>query len=218
MAAHRYWRIYITANNGDAYTAISEIEFRATAGGTDLTWPAMTTAQSSAYSGWGADRAVNNNTGAASNSWVTDGGSPPHWASFDFASGVSPVELVIYGEPGQANRSPKDFLVQYSDDGTSWATLVAITGAIGWTDSARTFSLVTYPYGGTARDDSGAPAARKVRLHHRGTGAVLDEVTSDSVSGAYVVTTNYAGECYVVFMDDDAGATYNDKIARVRPA
>ena len=36
-SAHAYWRLYITANNGDAtYTEINELELRATSGGTNL--------------------------------------------------------------------------------------------------------------------------------------------------------------------------------------
>ena len=48
---------------------------------------------------------------------------------------------------------------------------------------------------GTVHDDTGAPAA-----------------------GSYSISTSYAGECNVLFLDDSAGTTYNDIVARATPS
>lgn len=195
MASARYWRIYITANNGDSYTAISELEFRAESGGADLTSPSMACSQSSYYSDWTAARAVNNSIGSAGNCWVTAGDAPPHWAWFDFGSPVAPVELVIWGESGLPGRSPKDFQIQYSDDATTWTTLATFTNVTGWSDSARTFTLVAYQVSGVVREAGTPVGGRTLRAYRRDTGALLGQtVTGDGVTPSSYEYTGVAGE------------------------
>lgn len=70
---------------------------------------------------------------------------------------------------------------------------------------------------GVVRDDAGDPAERTVRVYARSTGALLEEVLSDPVTGAYSVVTASAGEVQVVVLDDSAGELYNDIIMRVVP-
>lgn len=61
------------------------------------------------------------------------------------------------------------------------------------------------------RDDTGAPAARTVRIYSRDTGALLANTASDA-AGAYSVPFFSDVDLQVVFLDDAAGTEYNDKI------
>lgn len=71
---------------------------------------------------------------------------------------------------------------------------------------------------GTIRDSAGAPAARTVRVYRRDNGALLKQTVSDPTTGDYTAALlQDGGECNVVFLDDAAGTTYNDLIARAMP-
>lgn len=214
MAAHRYWRIYITANNGDSYTGIAEVEFR-DASDTDLTSPSMTVDQSSFFSSSVGANTVNNSFGSV---WVTNGGAMPQWVSYDFGSAVDPKSVAIALEAyAISTRAPRDFKIQYSDDGSSWTDQASITGQTSWTaDTFKVFPIATYTVSGTTTED-GAPVSRTVRAYRRDTGELLGEVASNAATGAYTLTIGYGGEVQVVCLDDSLGITYNDQIARVTP-
>lgn len=68
-----------------------------------------------------------------------------------------------------------------------------------------------YSYGtisGTVIDESGSPAARKVRCYHRDTGALLTEAISDD-EGFYNLKALSDGEMYLVALDDDLPPSLN---------
>lgn len=215
MAAHRYWRIYITANNGDSYTGIGEVEFRDSSDA-DLTSPSMTVGQSSYFSSSVGANTVNNSFESV---WVSGGSAMPQWVSYDFGSAVDPKSVAIACEAyAIGTRAPKDFKIQFSDDGSSWADQASITGQTAWTaDTFKVFAIATYTVSGTVTD-TGSPVARTVRAYRRDTGALLGETTSNAPTGSYTLTVSHGGEVQVVCLDDGAGTTYNDKILRVMPA
>lgn len=66
-----------------------------------------------------------------------------------------------------------------------------------------------YTLSGNTLDDTGAPGARVVRAYDRTTGAFAGSATSDGVTGDFSITTSFAGEHTLVFLDDDAGTAYN---------
>lgn len=147
----RFWRVYITANNGDAYTSVQEIELRTTQGGVDVTTPASPAGQSSfSISGVPYDgAAVFNNefSSAAAVVWVTAGATnPPHWVSVDLAIPMRVVEIAIWSQnftQGPA-RAPKDFEVQGSDDGVVWQTVSTHTAQTGWVaGTPKVFSVAS---------------------------------------------------------------------------
>lgn len=147
MAAWRYWRIWITANNGDIYTALQEIQLRATVGGADLTTPSTPTSQSSQLdSGSTAANLVDNYAApnpqdSAWSTWCTPANAGfPQWVRFDLGSPTTVVELAIW--PHNGNRGPLDFLVQGSNDATTWSTEATFAGVTGWALSvAKTFAV-----------------------------------------------------------------------------
>ena len=136
MATYRYWRVYITANNGDQYTAIQEIELHAVRGGPDITSPSTpATASSMATPAYPPSRLVSN-TLQNDNAWATEPGNVfPQWARFDLGTPTEVAEFVVYppnyNNPGQA-RAPKDFLIQGSNDDVNWDTVYNALGQINW--------------------------------------------------------------------------------------
>jgi len=145
FTGHTYWRIYITANNGDAtYTEVNELQFRTVAGTSSV--PSGGTALSSTNNYTGPGAAFDNNvaTGFLSQAGV------PNWVGYQFASPISPVEVqVVSPLVNEVNRAPKDFLIQYSDDGSAWTTTASITSQTSWTTAqSRLFPVYRGTFSG----------------------------------------------------------------------
>jgi hypothetical protein len=133
----RYWRIYITENNGDAYTSIQEVELRGTLGGADLTTPSTVTSQSSFFEVYDASKLVDNIMDYIFNTWITGTGIvAPHWASLDFGTPTQVQELAVWPQAytGGPPRAPKAFIVQTSTDGVTWADKKTFSNVTGWVE------------------------------------------------------------------------------------
>ena len=131
--SHLYWRIYITAtDSADAYKAqITEMEYRATLGGADQA-TGGTAAASSTYPGSSPADAFDDD---AIVSWVSASGAAlPQWLQYQFASAVEVAQVAITSgdSASRADRAPNDFLIEYSDDGSSWTTALSVTGEPDW--------------------------------------------------------------------------------------
>jgi len=134
-----YWRLYVTANQSGNYTNISELEFRGSVGGADLTVPNGPGKFDSAYAGASTDRQAFDDDTATY--WESGGGAPPHWLWYAFGEDVDIGEVSIRTGP-YANESPADFKVQYSGDGTAWTDALTVTGETGWAaGETRTFAI-----------------------------------------------------------------------------
>lgn len=151
MAAHAWWRILITANNSDAYCALGEIEMRAAPGGVDQCVGGSAIASSSFAGDWGPDNCFDDVLGGGQGpSWSSaSGASFPHWIGYHFPAAVEVAEVLLAfpttGDGGvRVAQSPKDFAIQWSNDGAAWTTAYAFTGinamAFGET---RLYSLTT---------------------------------------------------------------------------
>lgn len=71
---------------------------------------------------------------------------------------------------------------------------------------------------GAVKDDTATPAARTVRVYRRDTGALVGSAVSNGSTGAYSINCPTLDECSVVCLDDSAGETHNDLIARAVPS
>lgn len=147
-AGYRYYRIYITTNNSDTYTALGEIELRGTVGGADLTTPSTTSFQSTYYTpnASTAAKAINDAIGAGPNAWMSDGTALPQWISFDFGVTTFISEVAMWCEwySGGPARAPKDFLIQGSTDNSTWVTINGYSGVTGWGFSSTTTDVKTF--------------------------------------------------------------------------
>lgn len=141
VVVYRYWRILVTANQGDVSGrfSASEIELRDAFGGVDLTVSVDAVASASSKSQFG-----NNSANLAfddlhsSGTWFTSNGSVyvdgGEWICWDFGAGneTSIVEVGIRGIHTQLELMPLDFVVQHSDDAITWGDAWSETGTPVW--------------------------------------------------------------------------------------
>lgn len=142
MAAHRYWRVYIThVQGGTHWPAVSECVLRDTPGGSQ-TATGGTAIASGSYSGSPASNAFD---GVSTNIWSA-GGNPPQWLGYDYGVGNSieivEIALMSRGDGGSwTNDSPTRGSVQYSDDGSTWTTAFYFVTPSAWTAGAQTKTM-----------------------------------------------------------------------------
>lgn len=141
MAAHLYWRINVTANNGSTtMLTIAEVQMRAVSGGADQCTGGTATASSS-ESGNPPSLAVDD---SVFSTWAALFSNTTGWWQYQFASAVDVVEYTIQGSNSVNERAPKDWTLEYSDDGSSWTVADTRTGETGWTDGqVRTYSIAS---------------------------------------------------------------------------
>jgi len=155
MAAHRYWRINITASTGGAGIGINEMEYRTAAGGADVTGSGTATASNTNF-GYNPAWAFDN---SPIGGWRMNEGS--HWLKYDFGAGNDKdiVEVAVtcsflYTE------APKNFTIQWSDDNLAWTTLMTLTNIINWQPGQRRL----FNSSGETADPGHAAACRYWRL------------------------------------------------------
>ncbi|MBF0191722.1 MAG: discoidin domain-containing protein [Magnetococcales bacterium] len=122
MAAHRFWRLYITkATHLDRnILQIQALEFRATLGGASICTGGSAFA-SAAHESHPASLAFDGDDETYWGAWLGD--SEPVWIGYDLGPGrASEVEEIalLTANPDSA---PSTFSLQHSDDGALWTTL-----------------------------------------------------------------------------------------------
>ena len=147
----RYWRIYMTENNGDAYYSLQEVNIIG-GSGLSLVSPATATSQSSYYdAGWYqalASKLVDGSTeNGETDVWVSSGGSPTEWVSFDLGQRM-PVKafklLPQVHAPVTVSRAPKTFKIQYSNDNANWSDAYIAENQTSW--SVGVYNEYILPY------------------------------------------------------------------------
>lgn len=136
----RYWRIFIQTNNGDAsFITLAEVQLRDTLGGADLTTPSTPALASTQGT---SSTAANLLDGGTATIWATTSGSVANqWVRFDMGTPTTVAQVAMYPQSAFPNRSPKDFTIQGSDDGTTFTDVKSFTNITGWTATFRTFDL-----------------------------------------------------------------------------
>lgn len=120
MAAHRYWRVRVSADPQNAgNTSCAELALLESIGGSN-TIGSGTIGSSSDFSGFPKGNAVDGNT---STFWAANN-SYPTYLSYDFGSGVTKdIVAVEWTNRSDSNiQVPQRGDVQYSDDGSTWTT------------------------------------------------------------------------------------------------
>lgn len=147
LSEHLYWRIYVDQNNDDPdYTVMCGVEMR-DAGGVNQIGAGAATASSvnsadtpaaEAFAPWTGNDAVINNY------WSTISGQPkPSWVAYQFPTPVAVHAFTITGVR-EFDRMPRNFRLQYSDDGVAWQDQASFFNQTNWlidgTDT-RTFAV-----------------------------------------------------------------------------
>lgn len=132
MAAHRYWRVYVTRVQNHGNTTFSAVEFRGAVGGANLA-TGGTALSSGDFSGRPASNAFDTNPATI---W-SSAGVAPNWIGYDFGSAVSIAEvaLTLQNDATFYDQAPLDCLVQSSDDASAWATEWSHTAMANWTNA-----------------------------------------------------------------------------------
>jgi hypothetical protein len=147
MSAHRYWRVYVTAANAGGYVSCMELYLRTSIGGANVATGGTASASSVGF-GWAASGAFDGSTGGTG--WHSGNNTlptTPEWIQYDLGAG-NDKDIVEFAWAArstyEAEQTPRDFQLQYSDNGTSWTTLYTRTEESGWTPSeTRSWSSST---------------------------------------------------------------------------
>jgi len=113
VAAHRYWRLYISALNGAASASIVSLELHTSIGGADV----VSGGTASASSVNGTDAAVNAFDGNTATWWLSASTGVPQWLKYDFGAGNDKdiVEMLVFarnGSSGTLGTRPVSFALQ----------------------------------------------------------------------------------------------------------
>lgn len=150
MAAHRWWRIFITANQGNAYTSLAELTMHQDSegpnrcrGGTPISSPFY---QDSVW--FCSPTKAFDSDPAPQSFWHTrDYGVLPAWLGYGFSDAIEIQHITMtfrapWENQHNVGQAPRDFAVQWSDNGSSWTTCAGFAGLAPWTYSeTRAFSL-----------------------------------------------------------------------------
>lgn len=220
-AAHRYWRLRITAPDGSAsYMGASEVAFL-NDHGDPFNIPTGATAAMFGSSILNGGNSIAQAFDRVANSgWLSATAATPQHVGFDFqGTGASPSAPVavrgirIYGSHNIPTSSPKDFDVQWSDDGVTYTTHFSVTGSTGWAaqeareffDPAWTGIPVTAPPGGGAeywrvlvrKVQGAAPQAVSIgEIEMRATVGGADQCSGGTASASSVFGTLVAANAF----------------------
>lgn len=140
MANHLYWRLNIAANAGSTdFLAIAELELRGSVGGADQ------------CTGGTAIASASDSTAPVANAFDNDPvtrWSTPHqtltgWIGYQFASPVDVAEYTIRAHPTNADRSPRDWALEWSDDGVTWTPVETREGQTWTAGQIKAFTVST---------------------------------------------------------------------------
>jgi hypothetical protein len=134
---YRYWRMYVTANNGNAYVSLQSFEMRESISGADITDSANAIGNDAQFT-LEPSRAFDRNTTTV---WATN--VFPGYVGQDFgasnAGWKTIVEWVLRAD--LAAQAPKTFKLQKSHDASSWTDVISPADQTGWSvGEERTFS------------------------------------------------------------------------------
>lgn len=147
---YKYFRVYITANMGAAdYTSLAEIELlNIDTNSTDITTTTTPVTVSSFYDAYHTAASLVDNaakTVASPNVWATATGAgnrAPCWFVVELPYRTKLYAIRMWSQFSLPARAPKDFVVQGSNNGTTWTNIKTFTNTPTWVDNtAKTFTL-----------------------------------------------------------------------------
>ena len=128
---YRYWRLSISAQNGDtSYASLNEIQLRPVAGG-----PTATTAQtpvSSSIASYSEYPLSNLVDGDLFTPWFSESPVFPYTLTLDLGTPTAINEVAICPESGATTMAPSQFTVQGSLDGINFTNVKEFVGVSSW--------------------------------------------------------------------------------------
>src|SRR5262245_47607998 len=115
MAAHTYWRIYITATNGGSVASIAELQMYDAAGTLLATGGTAIASRFYAPDSAVAARAFDADYGSFWSSGSVPSVGSPQWLKYQFASAADVAVVRITYRSGTISQAPSAFSIQWSD-------------------------------------------------------------------------------------------------------
>ena len=139
---YRYWRLSISAQNGDnSYAGLGEIQLRPVAGGATATSTHTPVSSSiDSYVGYPLSNLVDGNL---STLWLSASAPTfPFTVTLDLGTPTAINEVAICPQLYATLRAPSAFSVQGSDNGATFSTVKSFSNINSWVDGQlRTFAL-----------------------------------------------------------------------------
>jgi hypothetical protein len=134
--SHRYWRLYIDDSNYGGYVNLMELELRTSIGGSSVATGGTASASSTGF-GWSASNAFDGLTNTFGTGWHSNTNNLPttaEWLQYDFGAGNDKdiAEFAIWARTSQVDFFPKDFRLQWSDNGSTYTDVWRAKGVTSW--------------------------------------------------------------------------------------
>lgn len=219
MAAHRYWRLHISASASGQYATIGEIVYAESPGGAQ----AATGGTVSASSELAGNEAVEafDGTVATGNGWVPNTSLVfPHWITYDMGSGndIDVVEMRITSPAGVTlTHYPTAMVLLYSDDGLNWYVQRGWNGLVFTALETKTLDATPL----NPVDVYNRVVARKDIRHSNGANSgapTIRKVVFGPTSPAYLhgaaprIGTPYTGSYYIAGSTTVLGEPYARRV------
>lgn len=128
--AHFYWRLNVSETSAGLNISIAELGFLDGEGGTNQATDGVASTSGNHGSGESGDQAFDGN---AATYWNCDDSSGAGWISYYFGNAVEVGAVSIQARADSPDDAPRDFTVQYSDDGVTWEDAWTVSGQVSWT-------------------------------------------------------------------------------------
>lgn len=171
-SSHPYWRILAGPGQGFFAFTFVEIKFRE-----DPTSSNQTIGGTPIASDGSSANAFDNNTStfSQSNNFPGELSAAPYWIGYHFSSPVKVGQLEITARSGtnEAKQVPKNFAVQWSDDGTDYITAFEVSNATSFASGETRSFLNTAESGGGGGGIEEAPEDGQKYVRQDGAWVVL---------------------------------------------
>lgn len=117
IGAHAYWRLVSWRGGNPDYWSVGEIELRDSDGGADLA-SGGSPLYSQQRSGFEASKAFDNNLSTAWSPAMNP--SVPTYIGYHLSSAAAIVQVAMTARDNFTEQMVRDFVVEYSDDGSTW--------------------------------------------------------------------------------------------------
>ena len=191
--AYRYYRLVFSknSNNDNRYYTVNEWELYEQVGATGTNLCIGATA--SASGNYGSQVASLTIDGNPTTYWESSLDGAPSWLKVDLGAEHVARSMVIKSTAYPA-EIPKDFVLQGSNDNSTWTVIGAYTGADAFITTSGLFAL-NLGVKGTSVLDDGTPST-KVWVHAWGTGALLGSAVPEG-DGSYRLLTTTAADVLI---------------------
>lgn len=191
--AYQYYRLVFSKNsaNDNRYYAVNEWRLYNQPGGVGTNLCVGATASASGvYASQSASLAIDGNP---TTYWESSLEGAPSWLKVNLGT-AHVVRSMVIESTTHSDERPKDFVLQGSNDNSTWIVIETYKGADAFIETSGVFAL-KFGVKGTSLLDDGTPST-KVWVHAWGTGALLGSAVPEG-DGSYRFLTTTAADVLI---------------------